>query len=274
MRPKGEAGGGGKGIVKPGIYNDLSSWDYHNKPECHALSKGGIDRLESSAAHFQAQRTSKAPPEKPMVIGSAFHTYVLEPDRVEFEIAIEKTAPKIDRDKLYLEEGRALLSYEDKDMIDGMVKSLKAHETASGLIWHPKTLREQSIFWKEHTHGFLCKCRDDIMNPELGIIADLKSTKDATPHNFRRDALWYYNYFVQAKWYLTGSNAVQQDVYYQNFLFICVEKSPPYAVIVYRAPMNDIYDAGLKISPLLELYANCLKKDEWPGYPDEVIDLE
>lgn len=260
--------------MKPGIYDNISNWDYHNKPECHALSKGGLDRLESSPAHFMAQRTSKSPPSKEMVIGSAFHTFVLQPERVEFEIVVEEKAPKEKRDKLYLEEGRALLSHDDKDMIDGMVKSVKAHRTASGIIWHPKSLREQSIFWKDAEHGFLCKCRDDVLNPKLGIVADLKSTKDARAGKFLRDALWYYNYFVQAKWYLTGNNAVQYEVYYQNFLFICVEKSEPYAVVVYRASTNHINEAGNKIRPLLEIYAECLEKDEWPGYPDRIIDLE
>ena len=258
--------------MKPGIYGDISNWQYHNDPECHGLSKGGLDRLESSPAHFKAQVVSKNPPSPEMVFGSAFHTYVLQPENVSKEIKVQKTVKKADRDELALSQGVSLLTPDQEDAILCMLESVNASQTASGLINHPDSVKERSVFWDEATHGFQCKCRPDIMIPSLGILADLKTTRDANPDKFLRDALYNYNYFVQAAWYLTGINAVQEK-YYQTFLYICVEKSPPYAVAVYRATQIRIDDARNKIRPLLALYADCLKNDNFPGYPDEIMDL-
>ena len=259
-------------MIEPGIYTDISNWDYHNKPEYHALSKGGIDRLESSPAHFKAQMVSKNPPSPEMVFGSAFHTYVLQPEKISSDVKVQKTVKKADRDELALNEGISLLTPDQEDSILCMQESIKASGTASGLIYHPESLKEQSVFWDEAVFEFRCKCRPDIMIPSLGILADVKTTRDANPEKFLRDALYNYNYFVQAAWYLTGINAVQ-DKYYQTFLYICVEKSPPYAVAVYRATQIRVDDARTKIRPLLALYAECLKNDNFPGYPDEIMDL-
>lgn len=256
--------------MEKGIYTDLSNHDYHNKPECVALSSSELRK--PTMAHLKASRESREPPTKPMVDGSAFHTLTLQPDRAKQEVAVEKSVTKAKRDKSAM-EGISLISYDDKDMIDGMIASLRAHKTASSIIWHKNALIEESIFWKDPTHGFLCKCRNDIRRPDLGFIADLKSTQDASADKFHRDALWNYGYYWQGKWYLTGTNAAQAEVYYQNFLFICVEKSEPHAVAVYRADMDNMYNAGLKIEPILEQYAKCLKTDKWPAYPDAVLDL-
>lgn len=259
--------------MNSGIYSDISNWQYHNAPECYALSKGGLDRLESSPAHFKAQIVSKNPPSPEMVFGSAFHTYALQPGKVESEIRVQAFVKKEDRDELALNDGISLITEDQKDAALCMLESIKACKTASGLINHADSAKEHSVFWDEPIYGFKCKCRPDIMIPSLGILADLKTTRDAGPDKFLRDALWNYNYFVQAAWYLAGINTVQSDVYYQTFLFLCVEKSPPYVVAVYRATQIRIDDARQKIRPLLALYAECLKNDDYPGYPDKIIDL-
>lgn len=259
-------------MVEPGIYSDISNWQYHNDPKYHGLSKGGIDRLESTPAHFKAQLVSKNPPTAEMVFGSAFHTYTLQPENISKEIRVQKTVKKSDRDELALNAGKLLITPDQENDILCMQESLKASRTASGLINHADSVKEQSIFWDEATYGFRCKCRPDIMIPSLGILADVKTTRDANPNKFLKDALWNYNYFMQAAWYLTGINAVQ-ETYFQTFLYICVEKSPPYAVAVYRATQIRLDDARAKIRPLLALYAECLKNDNFPGYPDEIMDL-
>lgn len=255
-----------------GTYPDLSNFDYHNDPECEALSKSGIDHLKSTPAHLKAQKTNKNPPAPPLILGGAFHTYALQPKNAKHEVVVKGSAPKKERDALYL-EGKYLIDTATRDMIHSMVESIKGHETASGLIWHDDALIEHSLFWDDPAHGFRCKCRPDIMIPSLGLLVDLKSTKDAHPDKFLRDALWNFGYFRQAAWYLSGANAVQEEIYYQDFLYICVEKTPPYAVAVYRASQQRVDDARAEIRPLLAQYAECLENDDYPAYPDEVIDL-
>lgn len=64
--------------MKPGIYQDISNEDYHNSPECNALSAGGIKSILKTPAHFKAAQTGNSPTPA-MIFGSAAHSYILTP---------------------------------------------------------------------------------------------------------------------------------------------------------------------------------------------------
>jgi hypothetical protein len=184
---------------------------------------------------------------------------------------VRKTAPKKDRDK-YASQGLCLITEEENDHINGMLDSLARSEVANGIF--TEGTAEESVFWEDYTYGFLCKCRPD-WRCEVGgmpFIADLKSCADASEEGFSR-ACANYNYDIQAAWYLDGINTVQEEVFYRDFLFIAVEKTPPYLVAVYRASEDMVSMGRQKIKPLVDLYAKCLKEDHWPGYEDMVKDL-
>ena len=80
-----------KKITEPGVY-DLSNEDYH---EQNALNKSGIVQLAKSPAHFHEwYHAANEEPTKAMVIGTAIHTAILEPDKYDQSIII---APQVDR---------------------------------------------------------------------------------------------------------------------------------------------------------------------------------
>ena len=80
-----------KKIKKPGIY-ELSNDEYH---EQEALNKSGLLQLSKSPVHFF--EWYNAPNEEPtnaMLVGTALHTAVLEPDKYDQSIII---APNVDK---------------------------------------------------------------------------------------------------------------------------------------------------------------------------------
>ena len=57
------------------------------------------------------------------------------------------------------------------------------------------------------------------------------------------------------------------------FIYVAIESEPPYAVSIFKAG-NDFIDAGkAKLKELYELYAECMVKNEWPGYSKEIQEL-
>ena len=72
---------------------------------------------------------------------------------------------------------------------------------------------------------------------------------------------------------MRGISAVK-EVEHTKFIFIAVEKDPPYGVAVYEATKGMLKTAKKQIAPLLDVYAECLKTDVWPGYKDELQQIE
>ena len=122
--------------------------------------------------------------------------------------------------------------------------------------------------WTDEATGLECKCRPDWLTNDRSLIVDLKTTEDASPAGFRK-SIGNWRYHVQASWYLDGierATGTRPD----QFIFICVEKKPPYAVAVYAADAEMIA-AGAKQARLdLDTLAVCKAADAWPGYSDQI----
>ena len=88
---------------------------------------------------------------------------------------------------------------------------------------------------------------------------------------FARSAV-EYRYHVQAAFYWDGLVACGWVP--QAFVFVCVETAPPYGVALYSVKPEDL-DLGRAVYRRdLATYAECLRSGEWPGYPEEIRELE
>lgn len=138
------------------------------------------------------------------------------------------------------------------------------------------------------------------------MVVDLKTTDDASLEGFSKSiANWRYD--VQHPYYLDGlreairqsggvlppeaiAGAAELSAYWidkatgvlcrcrpdfwrgepKHFIFIAVEKKPPYAVGVYVLDAESV-DLGRAVYRAdLQRYADCVKADEWPGYGDKI----
>ena len=262
-----------KVIKKPGIY-ELSNEEYHYQ---EALNKSGLMQLAKSPAHYMVwYQAPEEEPSKAMAFGSALHTAVLEPDKYDHSIII---APQLDkRTKKGKAEwaifekkakGKIILTQDEADTIEGMRDSVYKNITAYDYLMEGTP--EQSIFFKDPVHNFLCKVRPDWCT-NLKEVVDIKTCLDAGYDGFSR-AIANFKYHWQAWYYLKGITEVT-GVEHTKFIFIAVEKDPPYATAVYEATKGMLNTAQKQMTPLLDVYAKCLKTDVWPGYKDELQYIE
>jgi len=251
----------------PGIMPRLSHADYL---AADGLNCSGLKELQKSPAHYKYYRENPSEPTPAMILGTALHLAVLEPGRFCDDVAYfdgAKRGKAWDEYK-FLHKDKIILSKDDFTNVMDMKMSVLNHPVAGPLIQNAAT--EQSVFWNAATHGFPCKCRPDIMRPDLGIIADVKTCVDASPDGFSKVCA-NFAYDMQASFYLAGVNSAQ-DVHYETFLFCAVEKSAPFLCAVYNA--KEIIQSGMnKIRPLIDLYAECISSGEWPGYAEEITDI-
>jgi len=262
-----------KKIKKPGIF-ELSNEEYHDQP---GLNKSGLVQLAKSPAHyFEWYHAPEEEPTRAMVIGTAIHTAILEPDKFVQSIII---APQVDkRTKAGKAEwesfqekakGKIVLTEDEVHAIEGMKASVYNNITAFDLLLEGKA--EQSIFFKDPVHNLLCKVRPDWYTVDREVV-DIKTCLDAGYDGFSK-AIANYKYHWQALFYLKGLTAVT-EIEHAKFIFIAVEKTPPYAVAIYEATKDMLNTARRQIASILDVYAHCLKRNVWPGYEDKVQQIE
>jgi exodeoxyribonuclease VIII len=103
------------------------------------------------------------------------------------------------------------------------------------------------------------------------MILDAKSTLDARWDVFRREIV-KRRYHVQDALY--RSAAVALDMPVQHFVFIAVEKTPPYAVATYTLDSDGIGRGYSAARADLDTLAACLRDNHWPAYPVEIREID
>ena len=146
---------------------------------------------------------------------------------------------------------------------------MRAHPIAKALLGTGRA--EVSGYWTDADFGVLCRLRADWLDEAHQVVVDLKTTRDAGMDAFARSAV-EYRYHVQAAYYWDGLVACGWVP--QAFVFVCVETAPPYGVALYSVKPEDL-DLGRAVYRRdLATYAECLRSGEWPGYPEEIRELE
>jgi exodeoxyribonuclease VIII len=119
-------------------------------------------------------------------------------------------------------------------------------------------------------NGASCKVRPDLYTSD-GTIIDLKSTQDASEAGFRK-SVRNFKYDFQACWYLEAMRALGLPA--RQFIFVCVEKSPPYLTATYILTASEIDRQKPRMQKACEIWATCMESGVWPGYPEEVVTLD
>lgn len=217
-------------------------------------------------AHFKAKFIDKLIPdeESPALrMGSIVHRCILEPDTMADAFHLRPDGMKFTtkEGKAWQEshEDRPILSATEARDITGMRDSVWAHPTASRILKGADC--ERSAFAEEK--GMILKARFDCLPKTGNVIADLKTTESADLESVEK-AMAKYAYYVQAAFYLKVANLL--DLNRELFVFIFVEKSPPYAVACYT-PTDTVIEAGrLLVERDLHVLRECYATDQWPGY--------
>jgi hypothetical protein len=253
----------------------MDNASYHVHP---AVSKSHLDLIARSPLHYWARYLDPnrvAPePSAAMRLGTALHTHVLELSRWDDEIAV---APACDRrtkagkDAFASFEasaaGKTVITADDADVVMAMGRSVMRHPGAAMLLGLPGKA-ETTHMWTDPLYGIECKCRPDWLTDDGSIIVDLKTTRDASPRGFRQ-SIASYRYHVQASWYLHGVHAATGKRPDQ-FIFICVESTAPYACAVYAADAEMIERGHEQAMKDLGRLAVCKAADSWPSYSDQI----
>jgi hypothetical protein len=264
--------------LEPGLYRGIDFDAYAAWPAVNASRLNGFSRTPAHV-YYEMLHGGKEPTAA-MDLGWLLHLATLEPERFEKEIVVP---PKVDRrtkkgkaDWAQFEAANAGKLFSDAGTlakVKGMAASVMAHETA-GEFFSGKGQNEISILWHDGdiatTNGARCKARIDRVSTigEWPIVADLKSTRDASRREFER-SIHKYGYHIQAAHYLAGLEAlypIPDGAPFRRFIFIAVESDPPFCTACYELDDIALQEGEQLRQKYLRAWKECTASGNWPGY--------
>lgn len=263
-----------------GVFFDVPEHVYRSAP---GVCQSDLKEMEISPAHYFDHITSPPkPPTDAQIIGTLTHSLILccrqdfavVPDDApakptKSQLEAEKPSPKsiasIAWWKNFREDnpGKELIGTEESINLVAMREAIFAHPDAAEILKRPGN--NEVACWKTHEPtGLLIKGRADRVtsdNSDYIVIPDLKTVPrgGAARDEFTRD-IYKWGYYRQAAFYLDLFGAT-------FFIFIVVEKEPPYAVACYPLNARSVQLGRSENERDLALVKRCSQLGHWPAYP-------
>lgn len=263
-------------VGEPSVIDGMPADVYHNHK---SISSSGLRTIIDEcpqAYYYNSVHNPNRPPEEKKLhfnIGSAAHDLLLQAGEFHkhnFVLPQDFNGRTKDGRKLKADkegEGFNVITHEQYAQVAAMVDAIKAHPYASGAF--VDGVAERSIFWRDEETGVVCRCRPDFLPNDFKNVPDYKSTVSAKPSHIYK-SIAQYGYYMQHAWYMEGIERATGKRP-QRFFFVFQEKTPPY-ITTCVVPDEEAIHYGQKLNrKALRIYAQCLEKDEWPGYADGVM---
>lgn len=257
-----------------GIVHDLDEATYHAHG---ALSSTEARMLLRTPAEYRWKKDNPPliEPSAKFDIGSAVHSKVLGTGYEIVEVEADNWMSKAAKEarEQARAEGKVALLTKELGPIDAAAEAVLAHPGARQLFSQPGDA-EVSVFATDLETGVDVRGRFDFLPTDftLGapsrVAVDLKTTRDASPRGFTR-SIADFGYDIQRAWYLDALHRITGED--AEFVFVAVEKEPPYLVAVHQLPTIWAEMGVTKARKARQVYAECMASGEWPGYGNEVF---
>lgn len=258
------------GATKPTKHGEMPSSMTETEYRTHpAVSRSELWKMSVSPEKFRYFKENPDIPTDALLFGQAFHKLVLEPEDFFNEFAV---APRVNMrtkaGKAEMEEfsqqnaGKTVITSDMFDQAKAMADSVSKVPFAVQLL---NGKHEVPFFWVDDETGVECKCRADVVTRigDIDIIADLKSCTDASTEKFSVEAV-KYGYDFQSAFYTDGIDKCTGRKHI--FVFIAVEKKPPYSVNILQADDLFVEHGEMLKQEFLKTYAYCTETGNWYGY--------
>lgn len=260
-------------VTGPGVY-DLPEAEYHARPE---LSSSGARKLlpPSCPALFKHWRDNPEPHNPVFELGTAAHKLVLGvgPDLVLVDADEWRTNAIKAEVAAIRDAGGVPLKPAAYAAVHEMAAALRAHPFAGALFAPGSGKAEQTVLWRDEQTGVDCRALIDwLPNPSPGrrlIVPEFKTCRSAAPDDIEK-AFASYGYVQQADWYLGALRARKVADASTEFVFVFQEKEAPYLVTLAQPDPSAMRLAERLNREARETYADCVRRDHWPAYSEDV----
>lgn len=220
------------------------------------LSASALKAFMKSPNHYIQYVTKKREQTPALLLGSAAHCLFLEPDTFDSRYAVApiadrrtKAGKEVYNAFLSSSEGKEVLTQDLYEQARAIATATFNDEVALRLITSEGAQVERQL--KQELFGFSFVGYIDLET--AGGVYDLKTTKDASPESFQKEA-YNYGYHIQG--------AIYRQATGKPFYWIAVEKEAPHNVVIYK--QSD--DAYHRTCALIQNAVDRFKA--WDGKPE------
>lgn len=255
------------------LFRDIPNEEYHDNAD---LSRSdGITILQAGPATAKYNKEHKEETYSPALrFGTMFHTAMESLDEFRRKYGIEADGDR--RTRAYKDAMVALhakhpdkefVKQEEWDAVSEMSNRICTHPRYKELVGKDN-IREASFFGS--VNGVSIKARPDLINLTDGIIVDWKTTSDGSPQEFAY-SVSKFGYWLQPAWY----KALVEDYFNREFrfVFVCVEKHPPYNVSLYEQSDIEERYAKKQMAIALDAWAHAKETGEWTAYSEDIVTM-
>lgn len=272
-----------------GIYSDITIEDYHHSK---GISATTIKWARESLKHYDWYRRGLITVEKKphYDFGNAFELALLAheeylkkvaviPDSEWIEVVMQddpkivsprgtKLYKKLSEEWHAQQDGKYLIQETGKESfetIEEMLSSCYQDKVIQALI--KNTEYQLSLYWTDPDTGIQLKTRPDFCKRKKNVIVNLKTTEDGSPEGFARD-IGKFNYGLQAAIETRGAVATGLMETVDTYLWLVVEKVPPFNASLYEFDKVDAQFFDDELSFLLGKIKKAKDEKFYPGYSD------
>lgn len=255
-----------------GLWIDVPDEAYRSAA---GMNQSSLKWARRSMAHMRAYMNGQLSPanRSTLLFGSLCHTLTLEPHLQSIYAVqpdfgdLRKSANKAERDEwMAINSHRTVVTQKQWDEANAIADRVRSHPAAGDLL--KVGVAEVTAF--AELCGVRCKGRIDWMpKPKRkgeNLLVDLKTTTDSS-YGFAK-SIANFGYDMQAAFYLDMFEAITGQT--ASWVFIAVEKEPPYEPAVYRLNEESVEAGREKYQQALADYAYAVENDEYRGYSDEI----
>lgn len=131
---------------------------------------------------------------------------------------------------------------------------------------------EQTLVWQDEETATWCRGRLDWLTDDHSMILDYKTTSVPNPGAFCRSSMASFGYDTQDAFYTRGMRAIGRVV--PEFVFLVQEDTAPYSCYLVACAPSMKTLAEHKVQRAINLWAECLSTNTWPGYADTIYHAE
>ena len=261
-------------VKQPGIYRMSNAW-YHDNccvgPSLSSTMAWALDQDCPRSVWFNSYLNKKR--EKKDVqrfdIGTAVHSAILEKDWMKHVTVVNAgnwsgSRAKFLKKQAKVTGGVALLKDQAKKIF-AMREALFSDKECADIATCGQN--ELSYFWLDEETGVWLKVRPDIrLRRNFGIrVYDLKSSQGSSHVRAVQNRMIDMGYFLSAAMYLHVMEKVEGSRPY-DFSLLCIEQAEPHLLNIVTIDELAIEWGKIIMRKSIDLFAECLKNDEWPSY--------